>query len=285
MKFYNCLYILPAFMLMACDHIKFRKDYEREVEEKAEKKSGVQQTPLCYDLNKPQVFKMPKELNEISGITFLNGNADVVFAEEDENGKLFRFALSSKNISITKWGKSGDYEDIQICNGYIIMLRSNGSLFSFSMKDIDGGEVKKVNKFEDILPHGEYESLYADNNSNQLFALCKHCNEKLSVTNSGYIFSVSDKGEITTAGTKMHFQPSEFAKNETTGEWFIVSSINKLLVITDSNWRVKGAYNLDKSLYNQPEGIAFDKDNNLYISNEKGSTGSATILKITCKKT
>ncbi len=42
----------------------------------------------------------------------------------------------------------------------------------------------------------------------------------------------------------------------------------KILVIANSDWSIKNVYRLDASLYNQPEGIAFDKDNNLYISNE-----------------
>ncbi|MEI9955485.1 MAG: SdiA-regulated domain-containing protein [Ferruginibacter sp.] len=64
-----------------------------------------------------------------------------------------------------------------------------------------------------------------------------------------------------------------------TNEWYILSSVNKLLVITDNNWKVQKTYPLDASLFNQPEGIAFDKQGNLYISNEGGDSGKGTILK------
>jgi len=261
---------------------------------KKEKHKEALRTLTHYDLNNPQVYKLPKVLNEISGISFLNGN-NTIYAEQDEEGKLFYFRLGSNDIQETKFGRKGDYEDVQLCNGYVVMLRSDGTLYTFSINDINNKEVKNVQEFNDILPNGEYEGLYADNTSNKLYVLCKHCNEKLTNTNSVYTFTLSDKGDIKLEGTftinvgqiaakeglkKLVFEPSALAKNIQTNEWYIISSANKLLVVTRSDWTVEEIYPLDASLYNQPEGIAFDIDNNLYISNERGNTGSATILKI-----
>ena len=261
---------------------------------KKEKHKEALRTLTHYDLNNPQVYKLPKVLNEISGISFLNGN-NTIYAEQDEEGKLFYFRLGSNDIQETKFGRKGDYEDVQLCNGYVVMLRSDGTLYTFSINDINNKEVKNVQEFNDILPNGEYEGLYADNTSNKLYVLCKHCNEKLTNTNGVYTFSLSDKGKIKLEGEftinvgqiatkeglkKLVFEPSALAKNIQTNEWYIISSANKLLVVTRSDWTVEEIYPLDASLYNQPEGIAFDIDNNLYISNERGNTGSATILKI-----
>jgi uncharacterized protein YjiK len=53
-----------------------------------------------------------------------------------------------------------------------------------------------------------------------------------------------------------------------------------MLVVADSSWKVKQVFNLDPSLYIQPEGIAFDKNNNLYISNEGGDIHAGNVLKI-----
>ena len=288
MYFYLCLLLLS--LASAC----------AEPNKKKEDKKEEQSDPKLphYNLEKPEVFTMPEELNEISGIDFLNGNADTVYAEQDEEGKLFRLPLGSEATVETKFAKKGDFEDVQLCRGYVVMLRSDGILFTFPLSQVAEKKASTVNEFDDLLPHGEYEGLYADNSTDKLYVLCKHCNEKRSVTNSGYVFSVSDKGNVKPEGNfeidvkdiihltegKMNFQPSAFAKNESTGEWFVVSSINKLLVVTDKDWKVKAAYKLDKKIYNQPEGIAFDKDNNLYISNEKGSTDNATILKMAYQK-
>ena len=43
-----------------------------------------------------------------------------------------------------------------------------------------------------------------------------------------------------------------------------------MLVMADENWKVKSVYPLNPSLFVQPEGIAFDRQQNLYISNERG---------------
>jgi uncharacterized protein YjiK len=266
---------------------------------KKEKQKEDMRTLPHYDLNNSQVYKLPKVLNEISGITFLNGDANIIYAEQDEEGKLFYFQLGGSDIQETKFGRKGDYEDVQLCNGYVVMLRSDGTLFTFSVNDITAKEVKNVQEFNNLLPRGEYEGLYADNISNKLYVLCKQCDGKSAKTSSGYIFSLSKNGTIQANGNftinveqiaakagikKLAFEPSALAKNVQTNEWYIVSSVNKLLVVANNDWTIKEAYPLNADIFNQPEGIAFDKEGNLYMSNEKGNTGSATILKLVYQK-
>jgi uncharacterized protein YjiK len=69
------------------------------------------------------------------------------------------------------------------------------------------------------------------------------------------------------------------AKNPLTKQWYIVSSVNELLVVTDADFKVTAAYSLDHKLFLQPEGLAFDKKGNLYISNEGDEFAKGTILK------
>jgi DNA-binding beta-propeller fold protein YncE len=83
-----------------------------------------------------------------------------------------------------------------------------------------------------------------------------------------------------TGEKKINFHPSALARNPRTNQWYIITSINKLLVVTDNTWKVTAAYKLNPAIYVQPEGITFDKDNNLYISNEGGDLHSGNILKI-----
>src|SRR3989442_11485503 len=97
-----------------------------------------------YDLSKPTIFNMPYELDEISGITFVNGKPDTIYAEQDEDGKLFYFHLGDEQVNYTKFGKHGDYEDLAICNGYVVMLRSDGVLFSFPFNEIRNKKVSNV---------------------------------------------------------------------------------------------------------------------------------------------
>lgn len=251
-------------------------------------------SPPGYNLNNPKRFNMPNSLREISGIAFNQGNGDTIYAEQDEEGKVFRFKLGDANMQVTRFGKKGDFEDISIVNNFIIMLRSDGVLFTFPLSEIWKKETNKVKVFEDLLPEGEYEGLASDDMSNKLYVLCKHCrSEKTNKWGGGTILQMDTAGVLTPAGNfeldikeidaishsgKINFHPSALALNHLTKEWFILSSVNKMLIVTDQNWKVKSVYPLNPSLFVQPEGIAFDRHQNLYISNERGLSPAATIL-------
>jgi hypothetical protein len=255
-------------------------------------------SPKGYDITNPKKIVMPPSLEEISGITFYKGNPDTVYAQEDESGKLYYLKPGDKRSQNFKFGKHGDYEDVAICNNTVIMLKSNGVLYTFPFADIhQTEETGNVSEWKDLLPKGEYEGMYADEIDKLIYIICKDCaDEKSSKTAKGFILQLNDDGSISQKGTfeidvhsikditgekKINFHPSALARNPRTKEWYIITSINKLLVIADSNWKVTAAYKLNPAIYVQPEGIAFDKDNNLYISNEGGDLHSGNILKIT----
>ncbi len=74
-----------------------------------------------------------------------------------------------------------------------------------------------------------------------------------------------------------HFHPSCLARHPLTGDWYIISSVNKVLLVLDDHWRLKDAWPLDPTLFKQPEGLAFDREGNMYISNE-GQKGNPNLL-------
>ena len=82
-----------------------------------------------------------------------------------------------------------------------------------------------------------------------------------------------------TGKVKRGFRPSGIAKNPVTSEWFIISAVNKLLVVTDHNWKIKETCFLNSNIFNQPEGIAFDDKGNMYISNEGDDLSEGNILR------
>lgn len=257
-------------------------------------------SPPGYDLNKPEVFTMPAVLQEISGIAFKNGNADTVYAQQDEDGKVFLLKPGDKEAAVIKFGRKGDYEDIGIHNDTVVMLRSDGTLYLFSLNAVKDGAAGPVLEIKDVVPAGEYEAMYVDDNDGAIYMLCKECpGSKKSKGMNGYRVSVSANGEITTATfsidettiealsgkKKINLKPSAITKNSQTGEWYIFSAINKMLVVTDAAWKVTAVYPLSPaSLFMQPEGIAFDRDNNLYISNEGEAMSAGTILKFAYQK-
>ncbi|MBC6112060.1 SdiA-regulated domain-containing protein [Pedobacter fastidiosus] len=253
-----------------------------------------------YDLKNPVKYNMPHNLFEISGIVFHNGDPKEVFAIQDEDGDLFHLGLSDKESKFTKFGGKGDYEDLTIIKDHVVVLKSNGELHTFPISEINKPEIVDVVKTKDLVPKAEYEGLAADEKAGLIYILTKDSKPDSKAKKSSiYAFSFAADGSLKSSGEfglshkeiaassgsdKTRFRPSAMAKNPQTNEWYVLSSVNKLLVVTDENFKVKATYPLDGSLFNQPEGIAFDKDNNLYISNEGGTLAAGNILMFKHKK-
>ncbi|MBL7758718.1 MAG: SdiA-regulated family protein [Chitinophagaceae bacterium] len=262
------------------------------------KQADAVSNPPGYDLSKPEKYIMPDVLLEISGIAFKNANADTLYAQQDEEGKVFALVPGQKKNRETRFSKRGDYEDIAIGNGYVFLLRSDGTILGFREAELQSDLAGNVKEWEGLLPGGEFEGMYADTGRHLLYILCKQCSEdKGSNMVSGYTLHLSEDSMLVRdstfsinadlifektekkKGKKQRFQPSALARHPKTGDWFILSSVNKLLVVATAQWGVKGAYPLDPARFRQPEGIAFDKDGNLFISNEGDEISNGNVLR------
>ncbi|WGQ09505.1 SdiA-regulated domain-containing protein [Pedobacter gandavensis] len=253
-------------------------------------------SPAGYDLEHPEKFNMPESLLEISGIAFYKGKSDTVYSIQDEEGSVFRQKWGVKHQKNVSFASKGDYEDIAIFNEKVFVLKSNGHLYSFPFSETVKEKAEQVKVSKKLVPKGEYESLYADPETQKVYVLCKSCPvDKKKKTSTGYVlnydlkldslipestFSI-DLEQIKKLNPKLKasLSPSALTKNPKTKEWYILASANKLLVIADENWKIKQVHRLNSSIYNQPEGIAFDNDMNLYISNEGDELTNGNILK------
>ncbi len=241
-----------------------------------------------YDYMNPTVYKLTTKLQEISGIAFKDGKADYIYAIQDELGIVYKIDLATKKSKKAKFHKKGDYEDISILGDDLVILRSDGELFFYPISEVMEKNDVKVKSLKHLFPKAEYEGLYADNKKNKIYVLCKVCEDK-DQYNKGIVYMLDMNHtnpkpveiifDITKNQQKKDFRPSALAFNEKTKEWYILSSINLSIVITDENWKVKDVLKLKRTSFYQPEGIAFDEDNNLYISNEGGEYSAANILK------
>ncbi len=247
------------------------------------------ESPEGYDFGSPEKILMKEALLEISGITFHQEHPDTLLAINDESGKLFYFTQADPKPHTVKFAGDGDYEDVAIYKDSIFVLRSDGSLFSFP----DSIKQQKAisSRRKKIFPKAEYESIYIDDKSGVLYVLCKQYSKKKNKNLLlGYSLDLKDSmntvnplaidlNSIMDKKDKKQFLPSAMTKNLLTGEWFIISSANKLFLITDKNFKPKKIFSLDPAYFIQPEGMAFDNQNNLYISNEGNDLRNGNVLK------
>ena len=284
-----------AFAGVSCVN---EKHDDKTVTTEGTAQNTAKKSDLPYDLENPEKYNMPQNLFEISGIVFHKGDPSKVFAIQDEDGDLFYLGLKDKESKFTKFGGKGDYEDLAIINDQIVVLKSNGELHTFPISEINKPEVANVIKTKDLVPKAEYEGLAADEKTGIVYVLTKEVKKGKKDETEIFAFKF-DGGKFTPSGTfalsskeiadlagesKLKFRPSALAKNPSTGEWYVLSSMNKLLVVTDADFKIKATYPLKGSFFNQPEGIAFDRDNNLYISNEGGTLSAGNILMFKLKK-
>jgi hypothetical protein len=170
------------------------------------------------------------------------------------------------------------------------VLESNGNIIQLRYISQDSVQVKE-HEFP-VQGKNEFEILYHDTQKNRLMMLCKDCemDDKNSLTafafnlDSGafvsrpaYVIDIR-KIEDLMDEKKLRFKPSAATINPLTGELFIVSSINKVLVVADVNGVPRQVYKINPKLYKQPEGMAFTPHGDLLISNESADVGAANIL-------
>ena len=233
---------------------------------------------------------LPAYLDEISGIAYYPKDKSA-FAISDEKGWLYKIFLSG-NMAIQRWkfAKKEDFEDLVLVDSVFYVLESNGGIISLQFFSHDSLTIKE---YKLPLPgKNEFEILYHDKGQNRLIMLCKDCEADDNNSLSSWAFDLStltfssrpayvidvQKIEELMHEKKVKFKPSAAAIQPVTGQLFIVSSVNKVLVIADKKGNPEKTYNLTRKLYRQPEGLTFTPEGNLLISNESAGIGASDIL-------
>ncbi|RYZ54750.1 MAG: hypothetical protein EOP49_04435 [Sphingobacteriales bacterium] len=272
----NLLFLYLAvicWIIAGCDEIN-RKKYD---------------SPPGYDMNEPIIVKLPTELDEISGVAYYPKDTSV-FAITDEVGWLYKIFLNRTN-QIQKWQFSdvGDYEDLVLLDSNFYVLKSVGDVTAFRFM---AGDTLALQTYPSTLGSGnEFEILYFDDHFKKLMMICKDCESdkkkhlssfsfdpwSLQFDNNAFVIDVTRIAAM--AGeTKMKFKPSAATINPITGDVFIISAINKILVVADRQGNAKQVYRVDPGMFKQPEGICFMTDGTMIISNEFADVGVANLL-------
>jgi len=241
-----------------------------------------------YDLDHPRIIELPTALNEISGLWYYSKDSSL-FAIEDEDGFLYKiFPSHPDKILRWKFAGHGDYEDLAVVGNTFYILRSDGVIFATSIPS--GDHVESV-KYEPAENGNEYESIYYDDSLKLLVMVCKDCNEdkKKNLSTMGFNpetrqyvaepYLIYAKTIAHIIGQKsIKFKPSAATLDPFTGQLYILSSVNRLLVMASRDGSIQQAYPLAPKIYKQPEGLAFGADRTLYISNESHQEGRPNIL-------
>jgi uncharacterized protein YjiK len=243
--------------------------------------------PPNYNLRTPNIIKLPEELNEVSGIAYYPKD-NSIFAESDEKGQLYKIPLR-KPMNIKKWkfGHKEDYEDLVLVDSTFYVLNSNGNIVvvSFSGNALNSKQYEFPEKAKQ-----EFEALYYDKKMEKLVLICKDCDEEIKTTSTAYTFdpklfqyagayTIDAARAIAAAGNKStRLKLSAAAINPVTGDLYMITSVNRALLIANRNGVIKETYPLDPAMFQHPEGITFTPEGNMFISNEADDPKPANIL-------
>ncbi len=270
-----------------------------------------------YKLTEPtETFTLKKSLNEVSGLNLVSDSNAVLI--DDEVGTLFFYNLLSEEIiKKIKFSKGGDWEDLVVKGDTAYVLKSNGTLLEIAPLSNPGALTIKELKTS-LTTANDTEGLCYDKKRNLLLIACKgqpwikKTSERYTGMRAIYSFDIVTRKLNTTPdilidinkvesmvigmqknvirrlmnlyniSTKQSFQPAGLAIHPLNGDMYVVSAVGNVLLIINPDRKLKKAVKLSNKAFKQPEGITFDREGNLYISNE-GKSGKGNILKFSYK--
>ena len=259
-----------------------------------------------YSFDAPDItLKLDNDLREISGLTVFDENH--LAAVQDEKGKIYLIDIESGEITEDdRFEDDGDYEGIEMVGGRMFVLRSDGDIFHTGNWPPKSKETEKYETF--ISRKYDTEGLAYDAETNSLLIACKEFpGNDLPHHRTIYAFDLDEMKLDKTprylidlkqleALAPEHplnavirrlaapitdlkgFKPSAIAIHPITRHVFVISSVRKMLLSLTPEGSTDGLWLLPEKLFNQPEGLAFLPNGDLFISNE-GGNGKATLLR------
>lgn len=247
-----------------------------------------------YDLKNPEKkFFLPYVLEEISGLSYYKD--DIVACVQDEKGRVFYYDLNKEElVHTTLFEYSGDYEGVEIVNETIYIVKSNGDIFTLPIDFTE--EKRQAEKFETAFKaKNDIEGLGYDPKSNNLLLVTKDeagIDSKKDKDSRGvYAFDIEENNLQEDAlfiitederrkfykknrpknsydDKRLLFKPSGIAVHPIDGNYYLIASVGKLLMVLSPVGEILESYTISPSILTQPEGICFSPDGTMYISSE-----------------
>lgn len=252
---------------------------------------------IPYTLDRPTTsLRLAPALREISGLV-VDKSGRIGWAINDEEGTVFKIDLASGSEELgPRFGDPGDYEAIERIGKTLIVSRSDGELFR-----IKDGAVQRIESPLDR--KADVEGLAYDPGSERLLVACKGRVGKKKNKGARAVFALPwpeltwpdeplfqvTKNDIedfladfpvanVDPDRAKDFAPSAIAVHPLSEEIYLLSTRARLLLVVDEYGEILNMAGLDRRVHRQPEGLDFDANSTLFISNE-GRSGSATIAR------
>lgn len=296
---FRLLALIVALGLTSCNNpIQEQKDRQAKSNEKVV-------TP-----KESTVHELPQDLNEISGITFLNDS--VLVAIQDEEGILFFYNLNQNRIIKKQaFADKDDYEDLVKAGNDLYTITSKGLIHQ--IRDFESSKPVISSYKTPFSAKNDIEGLAYDSKKHRLLIAPKESgldqdkttkeiygfDLKTMTFQSAAVFTIhlpeieaQFKGDALEESSKKFlkalgnhnmnkiFRSSALTINEKTGETFILSAINGLILVLTPQGIIKKLIRYSGPEYKQPEGIAFSPNGKLYISNEGNKSGIGNIIEL-----
>lgn len=251
-------------------------------------------------------FTLDDELEEISGLTLMEDG--LLGAVQDEEGYLYLLDPTSGQIVERRdFGTDGDYEGIELAGGRLYILRSDGRLYVFD--EWVGEEIEGESRDLDLVKGCDAEGIAYQRQFERLLIACKErAGKGLDDMKAIFAYDLSSQTlaeepvilldtKAFEASTEDHpvneavqsilsdhvdlsgLKPSGLATHPITGDLYVVSSVAKVVLRVDNSGAVTAMWSLPSNLFAQPEGIAFEPNGDMFISNEAGGRRHATLLR------
>jgi uncharacterized protein YjiK len=234
-------------------------------------------------------WEMPEELDEVSGICFINDN--LLACVQDEKGSIYIYNIESRCIEKKiKFAGKGDYEGIAIVNNAAYVLTGDGVLF-----EIDNFlSAPSVTSFPISLNKNEESEAicYDEKRGRLLIALKDH--KKNKVNPNIFAFDLTSRQLVSSPVLRVnmtddvfkkfklddlrsYWEPADIAMDPIRSKILIVDAINHNLLELSMNAELENVIPLDPKLFPHPEGIAVRNNGSIFICNDGNKDGAGSV--------
>ncbi len=264
-----------------------------------------------YDLEKPdRSMSMPALMKEMSGVS-TTYSEKYLLSIQDESGILF--VIDKDNGSIRRkiaFSDLGDYEDVCGIGKDVYILKSSGTILR--VQGVDKRSQKTTSYKNFLNKENDVEGLAHDKVNNRLLLACKgnpgkHPSlqnrkaiyafdlQKMQLDSSAPVVSfgfpevheylkkrksdgeTEKMREFFEPAGEFKFSPSAIGIHPKTGNWYLLSAVGNWLLVMTPKGEVIYLEKLKNKMHLQPEGLCFDAQGGMYISNEGGEERPAML--------